>query len=212
MASQAVGIGASLLSGIFGGKGAKKAAKANAAQLQAALAQQQRQYDTTRSDLMPYMSAGGGALASSLDLLGQNGNDVQQTAIDHLKASPSFTSLYNTGQDTLLQNAAATGGLRGGDTQRGLADFGSSLLAQVIQSQLGNLGGIANLGAGAAGQLGGIGQSNANAQTGIYGQLGQANGISAGAPYAALQGIFSGIGGNVRSGAGAISGMPGHAW
>jgi hypothetical protein len=121
----------------------------------------------------------------------QSAGQAQQAAIDNLKASPLFTSLYNTGSDTILQNAAATGGLRGGNTQNSLAQFGSGLLAQVIQQQLANLGTVSGQGAQAGLGLGQISQNNANAQSQGYGQLGSANAVAAGAPYAALQGIVS---------------------
>lgn len=162
MASLAVPLAGSLLSGIFGGKGAKAATKAQTQALQQAMAQQQAQFQQTRADNLPFLEGGQKGFASILDLLGVNGTDPQGAAIASLKASPGFTSLYNTGADTILQNAAATGGLRGGNTQNSLANFGSGLLASTIERQLANLGGIANIGAGTAGNLGSLGQSNAN--------------------------------------------------
>lgn len=214
MGALAAGIsaGASILSGITGGKGAKKAANAQMKAQQQALAQQQAQFAQTRADNMPFLQAGQGALGQVQGLLGLQGGDVQQTALDALKASPAFTSLFDTGSDTILQNAAATGGLRGGNTNNDLAQFGSGLLAQVIQQQLGNLGGIVNIGAGTAGNLGSLGQSNSNAQTGIFGNIGNAKAVSAGAPYAALQGFFNQVGGNAQSGNGLLSGIPGGKW
>jgi hypothetical protein len=110
-----------------------------------------------------------------MDLVGLHGNDPQAAAIEQLKKSPAFTSLYDTGQDTILQNAAATGGLRGGNTQMGLAKFGSNLLATVIQNQLSNLGGLVNIGAGTAGQLGSLGQANSSAISNLLSQQGNAN-------------------------------------
>lgn len=116
---------------------------------------------------------------------------AQQASISALKESPLFTSLYGVGNDTILQNAAATGGLRGGNTENSLAQFSSSLLAQVIQNQLSNLGGISGQGAELVSNLGQLGQQSANAQQQGYGQLGNANAAATAAPYAALQGIIS---------------------
>ena len=101
-----------------------------------------------------------------------NGTTKQGSAIDQLKASPLYQSLYGNGQEAVLQNAAATGGIRGGNTERGLADFGRDTLAQTIQQQLSNLGGISSEGLGAATGLGSLCQSNSNAQTGLYGAMG----------------------------------------
>lgn len=203
MAAAAIGAGASLLGGLVGGKGAKKAAQAQLAAQQQALQQQQAQFAQTRSDYMPYLEAGQGALGAQQTLVGLNGNDAQLAAIEALKGSPGFTSLYNTGSDTILQNAAATGGLRGGNTQNSLAQFGSGLLAQVIQNQLGSLGGIAGMGSQAVGGISAAGQNNSNAQSQIYGQIGNANAVKAGAPYSAFAGALQGIGQN----AGGLSGL-----
>jgi len=91
-----------------------------------------------------------------------DGVQAQQSAIDNLKASPLYTSLYRNGQDALLAAGSATGGLRGGNMQNALANFGADTLSQVIQQQLANLGGIANMGMGSAGQLGQFGANMAN--------------------------------------------------
>lgn len=212
MAQAAIAAGASILGGITGGKGAKKAAQVQAQAYQNALNQQQAQWAQTRQDNMPFLQAGTNALGSVQGLLGLNGADVQQAMIDALKASPGFTSQYNTGLDAILQSAAATGGLRGGNTNNSLAQFGSSLLAQQIQQQLGNLGGLVQIGSGTAGTLGQLGQANSNAQSQLFGQQGNANATAAAAPYAALQGIFNSIGGNAKSGSGLLSGIPGSKW
>lgn len=147
-----------------------KATDAQLAMLQKGIDEQARQYDLSRGDVMPWMESGKLALGDMGDLLGLNGPEAAAAAIAALKASPMFTSLFNTGEEAILQNASATGGVRGGNTQRSLADFGADLLAQVIQQQLGNLGGISGAGVGAAGNLGQLGGDTANAiQAGMAG-------------------------------------------
>lgn len=195
LAAAGITAGASILSGITGGKGAKKAAETQAAAYQKGIDEQRRQFDTTQANFAPYQQAGTKALPGILDLLGINGNDAQSAAIGGLKNGAGFTSLYNTGADTILQNAAATGGLRGGNTQNSLANFGSSLLSTVIQQQLGSLGGLVNTGVGAANSLGSFGQQSANQVSDLLGKQGGANATAAAAPYAALQGIISQLGG-----------------
>lgn len=105
--------------------------------------------DGARRDLSPYTTTTGGAVD-------------QQGAIDALKASPLYQSLYRNGEEAILSNAAATGGLRGGNTQGALYNLGADTLSNVIQNQLANLGGIANMGMGSAGQLGQFGASAAS--------------------------------------------------
>lgn len=194
MATAAIAAGTSLLSGIIGGKGAKNAAKAQTQAINAAMAQQNAQFQQTRADNMPFLQAGQGALGATQGLLGLQGNDVQAAAIEALKNSPGFTSLFNTGSDTILQNAAATGGLRGGNTQSSLAQFGSGLLAQVIQQQLGNLGGLVNIGSGTAGTLGSLGQSNSNALSQLFTQRGNAQATGIAGQAAAWQSAIGGVG------------------
>lgn len=193
-AASAISAGASLLSGIVGGKGADKAAKTQAAAYQKGIDEQQREFGITQQNFAPYLAAGNKSLSSVMDLLGLNGADTQGTAIGTLKGSPAFTSLYNTGQDTILQNASATGGLRGGNTQSSLANFGSGLLSTVIQNQLSNLGGLVSTGAGATGNLGGLAQNNANAVSNLLGQQGSAQSAGILGQTQALQGIINSLG------------------
>lgn len=168
----------SLIGGLFGGGAQKRAAsKAAAAQIDAAnkgIAEQGRQYDQSRADFMPFMQAGTDALSGMRDLLGLGGGEEQAAAIRALEASPMFASLIGNGEEALLQNASATGGIRGGNTQRGLADFRSDVLAREVQRQLGNLGGLAGMGMGATGSVAQLGANKANATTGLYDAIGDA--------------------------------------
>ncbi len=123
--------------------------------------------DGARRDLSPYTSGGSDGIAG------------QQAAIDALKGSPLYTSLYRNGEEALLSNASATGGLRGGNTQGALYNLGADTLAGVIQQQLSNLGGIANMGMGSAGQLGSFGANAANQIGNSLTQQGQARAGSA---------------------------------
>lgn len=207
LAAAGIGAAGSVIGGVLGGKGASKAAQAQAKAQQAAIDEQRRQFDTTTANFEPFRQAGLSGLGGEMGLLGLNGGDAQQSAIDALKASPGFTSLYNTGQDTVLQNAAATGGLRGGNTNNSLAQFGSGLLNQVIQQQLSGYSGLANLGVGATNSVAGFG---ANAATNIGNNLvqqGNANATQAAAPYAALQGIISQLTGSGGGLSGLLSGQ-----
>jgi hypothetical protein len=165
---------ASILSSVIGGKGAKKAAQQQAAAYQKGIDEQRREFDATQQRFQPYSDFGLASMGSLSDLLGLNGNDKQGAAIDALKQSPAFTSLYNTGADTILQNASATGGLRGGNTQNSLANFGAGLLGQVEQNQIGNLTNGVGIGSGTVTTLGNLGQQNANSIAQLLGQQGNA--------------------------------------
>jgi len=55
-------VGGSIVSGLLGSRSAERAAEAQQAGSAAAIGEQRRQFDLTRSDLMPYLSAGTQAL------------------------------------------------------------------------------------------------------------------------------------------------------
>ncbi len=101
-------------------------------------------------------------------LAGSQGDVAQNGAIANIQNSPIFQALAKQGNDAILQNASATGGLRGGNVQGALAQFQPALLNQLIQQQFQNLGGLSSLGQGSANSLAGLGGSAAGAQ----GQLG----------------------------------------
>lgn len=139
-----------------------------------AIAEQQREYDTARSDFKPFMDFGVGSLGQLGDLLGINGPDKASAAIAGLKNSPLFTSLFNTGQEAVLQNASATGGVRGGDTQGALYEEGANTLAQVIQQQIQNLFGGANIGEGSTASVTNVGEHTSDNISSGYTSIGNA--------------------------------------
>jgi hypothetical protein len=169
--------------------GASKAARAQQQSDAAGIAEQRRQFDLTRSDFAPYMDAGKAALPGIEDLMGLNGNDKASAAIAALQASPAYQSLYNNGLETVLQNASATGGLRGGNAQNSLAQFGRDTLSQVISDQFGRLGGLAGIGQGATGSVAGLGQSSADNIAALL----QASGNAQASSSLTNAGIWSGV-------------------
>jgi hypothetical protein len=110
--------------------------------------------------LDPWVGSGANAFGAQADLLGLNGADAQAAAIASLESGPMFTSMMSQGENAILQNASATGGLRGGNTQGALGVLGPQVLNSVIQNQLGNLGGMSQQGLGAAGTAAGLDAQN----------------------------------------------------
>lgn len=157
------GIGGALLSS-SAQKGATETA--TAAQVQSgreAIAEQRRQFDKLQELLKPYVEAGAGALGGQEALLGLAGPEAQQEAIAALEGSPMFASLVGQGEEAILQNAAATGNLRGGNVQRSLAEFRPDVLSRLIESQFAKLGGLSSMGQASAAGVGAGGmQSGAN--------------------------------------------------
>lgn len=140
--------------GITGAKQAAQGAeKAGQQQYQAAMAgvdEQRRQFDKLVQILSPYVNAGVGAMGGQQALLGLSGPQAQQSAISALENSPMMQSMIQQGENSMLQNAAATGGLRGGNLQSAMANFRPQLLTQMIQNQYANLGGLSQLGQASA--------------------------------------------------------------
>lgn len=195
--------GATIYAGSKSASAAKSAASTQAASAQAGIEEQRRQFDLTQKLLGPYAQAGEGALAAQQALIGLAGPEAQATAIRNIEMSPQFTSMIAQGENALLQNASATGGLRGGNTQAALAQFRPNLLSGLIQQQYENLGGLTTTGANAAAGVGSAGmQTGAN----VSNLLQQQGAARAGGQLAAGQsflpqaiasglGVFSGLGG-----------------
>jgi hypothetical protein len=170
--------GASLVGSYVSSKNQKKAASTAAdAQTQAAelgIEEQRRQFDQIQQLLAPFVSAGKGALTGQQDLLGLNGNAPQQAAIGALEQSPQFQALTQQGEEAILANASATGGLRGGNVQGALAQFRPQLLAQLIDQQYSRLGGLTQMGQASAAGVGSAGMQTGNNVTQLLGQQGAA--------------------------------------
>jgi len=174
----ALTVGGGVVSGIMSSNAqSDAAAQASGAQTeasQASIAEQQRQFNALQKLLSPYVAAGTTALGQQGNLIGLGGNAAQQSAINQLKTSSQFDELNRQGQNSILQNASATGGLRGGNVQGALAQFSPQLLNQLISQQYTNLGGMTSLGQNSAAMTGNAGMQSANAISNQYGQIGAA--------------------------------------
>lgn len=143
-----------VIGGITGASSAAKAAERASGQqveaYQAGIDEQRRQFDALQALLKPYIEGGTSAFQAQQELTGLGTPEEQAAAIAQLEQSPMMKALVQKGENALLQNASATGGLRGGNTQAALAQFRPQMLAQMIENQYGRLGGLSTLGANAA--------------------------------------------------------------
>lgn len=178
MAATTAVVGATVAAGAYSAsqsrKAAGKAADAQSDASEAGIAEQRRQYDEMVKLLSPYVNAGTGALNQQQTLLGLNGQQAQKDALWTFENSPYFQTVAKQGENSILQNASATGGLRGGNTQGALAQFRPQLLNQLVQQQYQNLGGITALGQNSAAQQGNQGMQSANNISSLLAQGGQA--------------------------------------
>lgn len=143
----------------------------------------------------------------------EGGVGSQQQLIEQAKISPLYQELLGgreAGEEAILRQAGATGGLRSGNVQAALAGYNMQLqnqaLTQAYNQQLQGLQGLANLPSNVT-QIGqtmaGIGQTQAAGLT-AAGQTRAAGQIAAGqAQQAGIQGVGSAIG----SGLGQLAGL-----
>ena len=268
-------------------KAAGKAADAQGAAADASIAESRRQFDTVKTLLQPYVSAGGTALDGMMALLGCGGTDAtttgaaplpietigggetcqvpvgrmsrdqdmqptlqsnpisgykvggqtfktlaeaqqyaqangtggtvtpgmsadqaQQAAIEKIKNGSQFNELAAQGEYGILANAAATGGLRGGDTQGALAQFRPAMLQRLIEQQLQALGGIAANGQSAAGGLRTAAQNPGGQVISALGDKGAAQAGASIATGRATSGFLTGLGSTAGDLAGAWAQRP----
>lgn len=208
-----LGLAGSALSARSQSKAAKSAANAETAAANAGIAENQRQFDLVQKLLQPYVQGGTNAFGAQQNLLGLNGNASQQSAIDAIQNSPLFQSQLQQGNNAILQQAAATGGLRGGNVQAAIGQFAPNLLNQAVQNQFANLGSLSSYGLGAATGTGNAAQSMASQNSALFGNIGQAQANSAllrGANNASFISGLANLGGNAilgYNGKGPLAGL-----
>lgn len=181
---------------------AASAAGAQTASSAASIAEQRRQFDAVQKLLAPYSGAGEQSIAAQQSLLGLSGADAQRQAIAGIESSPQFQSMMQQGENAILQNASATGGLRGGNVQATLAQFRPQLLSQLIESQFSKLGTVSGLGqASAAGQAAAAQQTGANIGNALtqQGQAAAGAALAQGQAQAQMWGNIGGTIGNVAT-------------
>lgn len=196
------GVATSLISASMNADASSNAADAIREGNQAATGFNRESFERVRALLAPYVDVGTRANAGQADLIGVNGNDKSAAAIQQLQQGPQFTAARRLGETGILQNASATGGLRGGNVQGAIAQFDEGLLGQIIQQQFGNLGALSTLGENAA-----VGTGNAAVSTGgANAALAQGSGgANAGGILGAQAGVNGGINGIINA-AGVIAG------
>lgn len=135
------------------GEAAERAGQTQAGAAEKGIEEQRRQFDALVELMAPYVTAGQGAIGQQQALIGLQGAEAQKQAISGFEQSPLFQALTQQGENAILQNASATGGLRGGNVQESLSQFRPMALNSLIEQQYGRLGGLSSMGqASAAGQ------------------------------------------------------------
>lgn len=186
-------VGSAVVGGVLSSNAASSAADAQSQSAADQIAESRRQFDQIQEMLKPYTEVGPEALAKQKDILGLNGPGAQFAAYDAIGSSPQMAALQTAGEGAILQNASATGGLRGGNTQAALAQFRPQLLNQLIDQQYQRLGGLTTVGQNSAAGVGTAGQNATSAINNAYAQQGAAQAGNALAQGQAGAGIVNGL-------------------
>jgi len=155
-AAGAVGLGVAAGGAALQHKAAGKAVDAQTAASDAAIARQDKSQLALQEALRPYTEGGGAAFTGLLDMMGvgPGGPGAARDAIIDIEGSPQFQAMTRQGEEAILANASATGGLRGGNTKGALAQFRPQVLNQLLEQKFQRLAGASQLGQASAAQVG----------------------------------------------------------
>lgn len=174
--TSAVSIGGSLIKG----SSANKAAAYQTDAANRAIEEARAARAEMRQLLEPYTAAGVPALQAQMSALGLAGPEAEAAYVTQQEQSPIFRALARQGEEAMLQQASATGGLRGGNIQGALAQYRPSLLNQFLQQRFTNLGGLTSLGQRSAAGVGAAGMESSQQVGTLLGDIGAAKAGAAG--------------------------------
>ena len=155
----------SFVGDIFDGITGKTAADASLAAADTSAQFQREALDYLKQTQEPLLEAQQFGLTGLMDFYGGD----QQGLIDQVQANPFYQSMISQGEEAVLRNAAATGGLRGGNVQQALAQNSQNVLQGLTNQYLGGFGQLAGFQpntAGVASMTSGIGNTLAQGQLG----------------------------------------------
>lgn len=150
---------ATVVKGVMDSNSAKKAGDAQQSAADAALGEQQRQFDLMRGDLMPYMTAGQGGLTGLSALAGGDYSGFQN--------SPDYLYARDQMIGNLDASAASRGRLNAGGYGVELMQHSNGLASQNLGNYRNSLQYLAGLGQASAAGVGmaGMGMANQNSDT-----------------------------------------------
>jgi hypothetical protein len=163
-----IGAGAQIISG-------NKAANAQKEAAAQSVAEQRRQYDTTRADYAPWRTAGTGAIDMLSRAYGIGGGAPDMSAFT---ASPGYQFRYNEGLRAIDRGAAARGLLGSGAAVKAEQRYGEGLAASEFGDWWNRLAGVAGMGQSATAGTAAAGANAANNISTAYTNAGNARASS----------------------------------
>jgi len=144
MPSAAIGIpaAASLIGGAMSSDAAENAADTQAASADRAAALQDKQFQQTREDQLPFLKAGYKGENRLLDLLGLSdntgatgyGSAAKNFSMSDFEQDPGYAFRMSEGLKALDRTAAARGGMLSGAALRGATRYGQDMASQEYQN------------------------------------------------------------------------------
>jgi hypothetical protein len=148
----------------------KKGAQSQASAQQAGIDEQRRQYDQSRADQAPWLSAGQQALGLEQKYLGGDTSGFEN--------SPDYKFAVQQGTRQLDAGATAQGNLWGGGADADRISLGQGLATQYANNYWNKISGMAGNGQQSAANLGQLGANSANQIGQGYGNIGAARASS----------------------------------
>lgn len=130
------------------------------------LKEQKRQFDLTREDFAGFRERGEAAGIRLNEFLGLEGQEAEQAAIAGFEESPGQVFLRQRQERALTRNAAALGGLGGGNVRTALQEQAFGIASQQLGERKNRLAQVAGFGFNAT-------QAGATIGAGISGQTSQ---------------------------------------
>jgi len=152
-------------------EGATTAAAASQAATEAQIAEQRRQYDTTRADYAPYRETGYKALDTLAGLYGVGGTKIDPT--EALKATPGYQFQMDEGLKAIDRSNAARGILNSGGADKARIRYAEGVASTGYNSFADRLAALAGVGQSATGSTAAAGANSSNAITSALGANGQ---------------------------------------
>ena len=154
-----VNLGTQLGGAVLQSGAAKDASRDQTAASNAAIAESRRQFDTTRSDLAPWMQTGSQAISRVGDLLGISGNTLTPEQV--MAMDPGYQFRLGEGEQAIDRAASARGLNKSGATLKALTRFGQDYASGEYGNIYNRLAGAASGGQQAATNVGQLGAGNA---------------------------------------------------
>ena len=153
----------SVIGDLWGGLTGQTAADASRSAADTQAQYQREALNYLKQANAPALEARNFALGGLMDYYGGN----QQGVVNQAMQSPFYQSMVGQGEEAILRNAAATGGLRSGGVQQALAQNSQNVLQSLVGQQLSGLGMLSGFNTGAenvANLTSGIGSTLAQGQ------------------------------------------------